>query len=511
MDFLVDKLDKKKLLFIQTIFDSDYHICTLETLLQSLNINNQTAISIFHSILEDIRLSESSSFIDLSYSKSNQLFKLQLSESFNIQNFINFYIKRSAKFKLIESLLMTSFDTLQDTANSLHVSYSHVRRIITELNHYFKPMGLRIHSRRKVNLDGNEVSLRFFYTALYLATYGAGYWPFPSFSYLDLSSLLDDCSDEVYNVRSLDKNVLTHYYLAIHLLRERRGFSIDKETISISLYKPYSLSNTEAFSTFATSIGRYLPHHSEKKLKVETQLICSSLLAIGSFSSIDTPPDFFLLDERLNDQQFAHNAFQIMDRINYHLDIPLTKKEQNKIFYSILCLHYRVAFIGAPLNYTLTLLPYYSHEAIDSRKKYKIEHIQSLVEAEMRSIEYDCDDDFYNYLLSQYCLIYDKSIEFGKHTAPITVAFLSIISNQALQNDVCQYFSSYFNLKAANSLDDSVDIIISEIPISVDTISALRLHQPIIYCHQKLVQSDYEKITEALVKIAKKKFKSTSS
>lgn len=202
--------------------------------MQSLNINNQTAISIFHSILEDIRLSESSSFIDLSYSKSNQLFKLQLSESFNIQNFINFYIKRSAKFKLIESLLMTSFDTLQDTANSLHVSYSHVRRIITELNHYFKPMGLRIHSRRKVNLDGNEVSLRFFYTALYLATYGAGYWPFPSFSYLDLSSLLDDCPDEVYNVRSLDKNVLTHYYLAIHLLRERRGFSIDKETISIS-------------------------------------------------------------------------------------------------------------------------------------------------------------------------------------------------------------------------------------------------------------------------------------
>lgn len=69
---------------------------------------------------------------------------------------------------------------------------------------------------------------------------------------------------------------------------------------------------------------------------------------------------------------------------------------------------------------------------------------------------------------------------------------------------MCQYFSSYFNLKAANSLDDSVDIIISEIPISVDTISALRLHQPIIYCHQKLVQSDYEKITEALVKIAKK-------
>lgn len=72
------------------------------------------------------------------------------------------------------------------------------------------------------------------------------------------------------------------------------------------------------------------------------------------------------------------------------------------------------------------------------------------------------------------------------------------MTNQVLQNDVCQYLSSYFNLKVASSLDDSVDIVISESPISVDTISALRLQQQIVYCHQKLVQPDYEKITEAL-------------
>lgn len=128
----------------------------------------------------------------------------------------------------------------------------------------------------------------------------------------------------------------------------------------------------------------------------------------------------------------------------------------------------------------------------------------------MKSSEFDWGKDFYDYLLSQYCLIYDKNIEFEKHTAPITIAFLSIISNQTLQNDVCQYFSSYFNLNVANSLNDNVDIIISEVPVSVDTISALRLHQPIIHCHQKLVQSDYEKITEALAKIARKNFKSSN-
>jgi len=510
MDFIVDKLDKKKLLFIQTIFESDHHICTLETLLRSVDINSQTAISIFHSILEDIRLTDLSESIDLSYSQTNRLFRLQLSDSFTIQNFMNVYILRSTKFKLIKSLLTTSYDTLQDAADSLHVSYSHVRRMIAELNLYFEPMGLRIHSRRKVNLDGNEISLRFFYTALYLTTYGIEYWPFASFNYLELSELLDDCPTEVFESRSLDKNVLTHYYLAIHLLRERQGFSIDQEKTLISLYKPFSPSHQEAFQRFSASLGKYLPYHSVEKLRKEAQLICSSLLALGSFSSIETAPDFFLLDEQLNNQQFTHKALRIIDRVNHHLYIPLTTRERNKILYSVLCLHYRVAYIGKPLNYIQTLLPYYSHEAIDARKRHKIQHIQALVENEMKSNEFDWGKDFYDYLLSQYCLIYDKNIEFEKHTAPITIAFLSIISNQTLQNDVCQYFSSYFNLNVANSLNDNVDIIISEVPVSVDTISALRLHQPIIHCHQKLVQSDYEKITEALAKIARKNFKSSN-
>ncbi|MDU5333442.1 helix-turn-helix domain-containing protein [Enterococcus sp.] len=506
MDFLVDTLDKKKLFFVQTIFESEHHICTLETLLQKLEVNSQTAMSIFHSILEDIRLSDFSRLIDLSYSSSNRLFQLRLSESFNIQNFSNFYIQRSTKFKLLKTLLLTTFDTLQDAADSLHVSYSQVRRIISDLNFSFKPIGLRIHSRRNVSLDGNEINLRFFYTALYLATYGIGHWPFSSFTYLDLSRLLDDCPDEIFKSRSLDKSVLIHYYLAIHLMRERQGFRIDNETISIPLYKPFSPLNKKAFSKFSSTIGKYLPHHSEERLVDEAHLICSSLLALGGYAPIEEVPDFFLLDDRLNEHKFAYKAFQIVDRVNDHLSVPMTDKERNKILYSILCLHYRISLIGEPLNYIQRLLPYYTHETLDLRKKHKIQQIKRLVKAEMDSSVDDWGKDFYDYLISQYCLIYDKQLQLGTHTLPITVAFVSIISNQTLQNDVCQYFSSFFNLKVVDSIDEQVDIIISEVAISNDTISVLRLHQPIIYCHQQLVQSDYEKITEALADIAKKKF-----
>lgn len=508
MNFLVDKLDRNKILFIQTVFDSNHHMCSMDRLLQTVPINSQTANSLFHSISDDIQDADFSDLIDLTYSPANQLFEFHISQSLNIQTVINFYIMRSTKFKLLESLLTTKFETLQSVADTLHVSYTQVRRIITELNDSLDKIGLEIHSRRNVYLAGNEISLRFFYTILSVSTYGIGSWPFSSFSYLDLSSLLDDCPAEVFKSRALDKNVLAHYYLAIHLLRERQGFGIDTKAISIPLYEPFSVSNKEAFKTFSTSIKKYLPHHSEEKRIEDAQLICSSLIAMGSFSSVETVPDFFLLNEKFNEQKFAHKAFYIIDRVNYHLYNPLTHKERNNILYSILCLHYRLFYVGKSLNYLGTLLPNYSHETIDLRKKHKIQHIQYLVESEMASEEFDWGRDFYDYLLSQYCLIYDKQLNFEKHTAPITVAFISLISNQTLQNDVCQYFSSYFNLKPAESLDQSVDIIISEVPISIDTISALRLNQPIIYCHQKLVASDYEKITEAFAKIAQKKFKS---
>ncbi|MGM0339541.1 helix-turn-helix domain-containing protein [Enterococcus sp. AZ007] len=507
MNFLVNKLDRNKIFFIQTIFDSEHHICTLDELLQVVDINHQTANSLFHSILDDIRLSDFSDRIHLNYSPTNQIFELQISQSFNIQTILNFYILRSSKFQLLNSLLMTKFETLQDVADSLHVSYTQVRRIIIELNDSLKKVGLEIYSRRNVYIAGNEINLRFFYTVLYVSIYGIGYWPFSSFSFLDISLLLDECPNEVFKSISLDKNVLTHYYLAVHLLRERQGFEIDLHEIRVPLYEACCGSNQAAFKSFSTAIGKYLPQKSEAKRIENTQLICSSLVALGGYSSVETIPDFFLLNQTLNEQKFSHKAFYIIDRVNYHLSVPLTYEEREKILYSVLCLHYRIAFIGDALNYLETLLPYYSHETNDLRKKHKIQHIQYLVESEMKTAEFDWSRDYHKYLLPQYCLIYDKHLEFEKHTAPITVAFISLISNQNLQNTICQYFSSYFNLKVANKLDQRVDIIISEVPISADAVSNLRLHQPIIHCHQKIVSSDYDKIATALAQIAKKKFK----
>lgn len=507
MEIFVDNPDKKKIVFIQTVFDSDQHICSLDTLEDTVKVNRQTIFSLFQSIIEDIRLANFSDLITIDYASINQIFRMSISEAFNIQTLINLYVKRSVKYRLLYSLLTKTFETLQEAADSLNVSYIQIRRVIADLNIFLESIDLKIHSRRTVFLAGDEITLRFFYTVLFVSTDGITAWPFPSFSYYEISALLDHCPKEVFYSKSLDKMAFTHFYLAVHLLRERQGFPVKKEDFAISIYQPYTNSNKDEFKAFYHSVGNYLPHYTESKIIENSQIICSSLVALGGYASVDIAPDFFFTDSDLNQQNFSQKASTVIDQIEAYLKEPLTPAERNRMLYLILCLHYRISYIGKPLEKLRSLLPYYFYEASDLRKQYKMNAIQSLIEQVLYSLDLGSTDPFYDYMLFQYCLIYDKCTDFEKHNAPITVAFISIISNQTMQKDITQYFSSYFNLIIAESLSHEIDLIISEVTISSEVISALRLHQPILYCHQKLVDSDYEKITEALAVIANKNSK----
>lgn len=507
MELFVDTPDKKKIVFIQTIFDSDQHTCALDTLEDAVKVNRQTIFSLWQSILEDIRLANFSELITIDYSSTNYLFRMSIAEAFNIQTLINLYVKRSIKYRLLYSLLTTTFGTLQEAADRLNVSYIQIRRVIADLNVFLESINLTIHSRRTVFLAGDEITLRFFYTVLFVSTDGISFWPFPSFRYHEISALLDNCPKEVFHSKSLDKLAFTHFYLAVHLLRERQGFPVGKKDLTTSLYQPYSDSSKDEFRTFCHSVGDYLPHYSEANVMENSQIICSSIVALGGYASVDAAPDFFFADNELCQQEFAQKAGAIIAQIDTYLYQSLTADEKKRMLYLILCLHYRIAYIGKPLEKLRSLLPYYFHEATDLRKQYKMAAIQSLIEQVLHSVDISPADPFYNYMLFQYCLIYDKCTEFEKHNAPITVAFVSIISNQTMQKDITQYFSSYFNLTIADSLSREIDLIISEVTISAEVVSVLRLHPPILYCHQKLVDSDYEKLTEALAAIANKNSK----
>lgn len=507
MDGIIDKLDRRKIEILRIIFDCEYHTCSFVDLKNRLGVNNQTILKSVEALKADIEDFSYSKLVNLEYSSSSLLFKLTFSDNFNFQMLLNAYIRKSIKFKLLEGLFNHSFRTLQELADFLNIPYIQVRRIIQELNQLFEGTDLSIYTKKNVHIKGNEIDLRFFYTTLFLVAYGAEKWPFGTFTLLDISVILEDCPSEVYSSHSLDKYLLANYYLAVHLFRDRQGYKVREEDICISLYNSYSLTNRHAFNRLVDSLKEKLPHFSGTQLTRSARVLCSALVAMGDYNSIKVIPDFLLLDMRINQKLIPHLTYHVLDRLDYHLFNSLSLEEHNQICYSLMCLHYRVLFIGKIASRLKNFIPEYFEIDRDHRKQHKIRQIRKLIELEMYSREFKTFKEYDDYLALHYCLIYDKYLNIENHTPPINVSFLSMFSNQSLKNEITQYFCPYFNLNIVNNLSRDIDLIISEIPISSSVISSLRLDKPIIYCNQHLVDSDYSKICSALSKIAIKKFK----
>ena len=139
MDVLVDKADRKKVRLLRTVFEAERQTCPLDSLAASLGVSNQTVLKLVEAIKEDIVLFDFAELVVFDYSSTNLLFTLQFSESVNLQMFLNAYIRKSIKFRLLEALFHHSFDTLQQLADFLDIPYIQVRRKIQEINSFFGP------------------------------------------------------------------------------------------------------------------------------------------------------------------------------------------------------------------------------------------------------------------------------------------------------------------------------------------------------------------------------------
>lgn len=507
MDVLVDKADRKKVRLLRTVFEAERQTCPLDSLAASLGVSNQTVLKLVEAIKEDIVLFDFAELVVFDYSSTNLLFTLQFSESVNLQMFLNAYIRKSIKFRLLEALFHHSFDTLQQLADFLDIPYIQVRRKIQEINSFLNRTSLSISAKGKVSLHGNEIDIRFFYTVLFVTGYGAEKWPFRAYSFLDMSEVLDACPKEIYALPSLDKFFLVHYFLGVHLFRERQGRLVKKEEVRISLYTPYSAANRLSFSRLSKEMKRFLPRHSDEYLKRFSQLLCSALVAMGGYHSIKAAPDFLLRDSQIKEMGVPGLAFHLLDRLDHHLYNPLSSEERSTIHYALLCLHYRIFFVGTIVTHLKDIFTDYLNVDKDRRKRHKIKQIKRIIALEMQTAEFKSFENYKEYLATEYCLIYDRHIHLEKYTAPINISFLTALSKQTIQEEVLHYFSTYYNLHVVNTLSTEVDLIISDIPLSSSVIPSLRLNKPIVYCHMQLIDSDYDKIAAALSAIAKKKFK----
>ncbi|MFC0616218.1 helix-turn-helix domain-containing protein [Enterococcus faecalis] len=507
---LIDKLDQRKIDVLKKVFHSNQHSCLYDDLLTDVNITQKTLKKIIEDVECDLK---DFGFLDLitlknyiGYTYKSSTITMDFSENFNMQRLINAYVRKSIKFRLLERLLYSKFKTLREVADYFHVSYVQIRRIIGELNDFFSGSDLFINTRRSVFIEGSETGIRFFYSYLLLMTYGGEEWPFSTVSFYDVGQLLCKCPSEVYCSDTLDKSFLVRYHVSIHLIRSRKNFFIIEKDIGIPLYMPHTISNKRTFYSLAKALKKHLPHLNDIQLEQSASVLCSGIIALGDYSSVKVTPDFFFLNPEIKQSQITHLTFYILDRLDYHLYSPLNSEERDRVLYALMCLHYRVFYTQLTCIRLKDVLYSPLDSSISDFKRHKIHRIKQLVNREMQSTEFDFIRKYESYLVEQYYNIYDRYIDFPKHTAPITVTFISAFSNLDLQKEIRIRYSSYFNLKVSDTLSRTVDLIVTDLPVSHDAISGILYSQPIIHCHKELVESDFNKLTNVLSRIAKKKF-----
>lgn len=506
MKELLDIKSRKKVAILEAIFNCENHSCSQEILLRELDMTYPTLRSLIDTINSDVKRFGFDKF-SIIHSPSNQLYTINIHEESSIQFIIHAYVKDSPKFKLLELLLTSSFSNLQLVADKLFLPYVSLRKDIKELNELLKPHCISISTRKGIKLEGDEIGIRLYYTFLFLTVYGGESWPFAFIQYHEITELLKNCPKEIYNAGYLDKGMLVHFYLAIHLIRVRKNHPIQRShTFSVPLYSAYSDESKKSFNLFIASLGTYLPNINEEKLIYTARILLSVIVAFGSYSSIETIPTFFNSEPLFKQNNFLKTLFSVCTTIDQHLSIPLSKTEKEKLMYSLMGLHYRyLLFTGLSLNLESMILGYTKIER-NSRKSHKVKHLRELVNKLMELEEFSIFEPYKKELSSDYFLILEKRIDFSIHTLPIKVVILSITSNETGILDFMNNFSNFYNVCVTDVLDEDIDLVISDFPLSNHVLTTFSIRQPIVYVNTRWSESDYIKINKKLGEIATSKF-----
>lgn len=503
---LLDLKNQKKVAVLEKIFYSSNHTCTQSKLLEQLNMTYPTLLSVVDGINSDIVRFGYSGF-SISRHSHSQSYSININKGISIQLLVHAYIRESSKFQLLELLLTSSFPNLQLLSKRLYISYNSLRKDIAELNQILKKRGIKISAKEGVRLEGDEIGIRLFYTFLYLNVYGGDSWPFSYIQYFEITRILENCPKEIYIAHSIDKSMLVHYYLAVHLLRVRQGFIIpESREFAIALYTPYPEESIESFNLFMNNLNVYVPNVTNKIQLFTSRILLSVFLAFGSYSSIDKVPPFFYLENQFNQNKFLETVFFITNQVDQHLSIPFSEREKEKLLYSLLSVTYRFfLFKGLSLELSSVIMGFSEIER-NPKKIHKMKHLKYLVQQMMELEGLAILEPSKKELGDNYLLILEKRIDFSKHTLPIKVAILSVISNETATFDFMSHFSNYYNICVTDRMEKNIDLFISDFPLSPSVISRLSIHQPVVYVNTRWTETDYMKVNTILAEISAENF-----
>lgn len=507
---LLDVKTKRKIDFLEEVYQADNHIVTKKVLLETLNVTEKTLIQIFQAINHDLEQFNLVDRTQLIYFKSKQLISFSIQPSFSFQLLKNQYIKESLRFKILKRLLLKKDRTLNDLADSLFVSYSTVRREISALNIFLEDYEIKIRPQKDgLIINGHELSIRIMYTYLFSNIYGMSHWPKEFINQHEVTSILDLIPKIIFNSRFTDKTMVAYYFCAIHILREPQiknlSFNFSEDEL---FYSPVSKEEHE-------QLDRMVSLFSKRALYLESnpvyscRFLISCIIVIGPYSYISKIPECLLENQILRKTNTINSNHHFISKLNCSLITKLTKSEEQKLLYCFTIIHYRMLLFNTVPPAIEKVLPNYSLHMQHDEKKFLLKHYQKQISRLIHLCLSRNLEPFRAYIEKSYLITLDTQLSILTQTPQINVHCVSITSNDVLYKNIHNYFSPRFNLKKCVTFSENCEIIITDHYISKNSIFSEKLKLSnsvtIVYIDSYLSAYDYKKILKAFRSIANNK------
>lgn len=508
MNQFLDNALQKKYRILELLNNSADYCAAQDKILEELDISLGTLKRSIKLIEEDFRAFECEDKIQLTYNENNKTYYLNIVEDFSLQFVLLFYLKESIRFKLIEGMFSDTLGDMSEVADQFYLTYSSLRRELLYLKKELTKYGLTIDTKKRIKIQGNELHIRLFYTVLHLDSYGGQSWPFPYIHQHEINHICTLFPSEIYNPAVASKKILLSIFTANSLVRAKNGHVIDPTTIDVPLFDSQHESYQQSVDELSLIFKKMLPLVNEEQRLIEIRTLLSCVLAFGSYPGISRASNFFYLNKELQEQNFLNSVIYLMNQLESYAISPITNDEYNNIFNKLCLTHYRILLFG---NKSFVNLPVWvdPNDDLLTYNRQRTALFTQALEQELARPIMSKFTDYKSYLLFEYHNILLHTLDWDKHKPNIRVLFLSKYSSNKLENMVTSSFKALYNFDSTYELTSQVDLIISDMILSAQTLSTIGATQPTIYVQPTVSVSDYRVIAKKLSELTWKKMKQT--
>lgn len=502
----IDKALLKRYRILEVVNNSPNYSVSQKKLLEVLDISVGTLTRLTKAIKDDFEAFDCGENIQLSYNETTKTYHLDIAEDFSLQFIRLFYLENSVRFKLLEGMFADELGDMAEVAEQFFITYSSLRRELHFLKKELMKYGLNISTKKKIGIRGDELHIRFFFTILFLDSYGGQAWPFKYIHQHDIQQLCTLFPSEIFNPLVAEKRILLSIFTANSIVRAKNGHVVTIDALHVPLFSSPHESYHQSVNALNSSLKKMLPLLNRQQCLIETTTLLSCVLAFGSYHGIQRATSFFYLNKELQQQDFLSPIFHLMNQLEKFAISPITNDEYNTIFNKLCLTHYRVLLIN---NTAFVNLPVWQNPNDDllTFNRKRIALFTQAFEKELAHPLMSKFIDYKSYLLFEYHNILLHSLDWEKHRPNIRVLFLSKYSSHKLQSMITNAFQAFYKFDCTFELTSEVDLIVSDIILSEQTLSAIGTNKSVVYVQPTVSVRDYQKVGRQLATLTWRKLK----